>query len=83
MLSGPYVVIIQLIKFIWKISPPRKPFTIHVRGKTKSIQQKMTKIGTFKNKAQILFHSYLLVKIFIVIFSIHIFLSIMYHILSP
>jgi hypothetical protein len=32
--------------------PFRKRFIIHVKGK-KSIQQKMTKIGTFENKAQI------------------------------
>jgi hypothetical protein len=44
----------------------------------------MTKIGTFENKAQIWsfkIHSYLLAKVFVVIFSI--FFSIMYHMLSP
>jgi hypothetical protein len=30
-----------------------KLFTIHVKGKNISIQQKMTKIGTFENMAQI------------------------------
>jgi hypothetical protein len=33
--------------------PSRKLFIIHVRGKEISIQQKMTKIGTFENKVQI------------------------------
>jgi hypothetical protein len=33
--------------------PFRKLFTTHARGKKKSIQQKMTKIRTFENKAQI------------------------------
>jgi len=28
-------------------------FIIHVKGEKKSIQQKMTKIGTFENMAQI------------------------------
>jgi hypothetical protein len=33
--------------------PFKKLFNIHVRGKEISIQQKMTKIGTFENMAQI------------------------------
>jgi hypothetical protein len=33
--------------------PFKKLFTIYVRGKKLSIQQKMTKIGTFENMAQI------------------------------
>jgi hypothetical protein len=33
--------------------PSRKPFIIHVSEKKILIQQKMIKIGTFKNKAQI------------------------------
>ncbi len=33
--------------------PSRKLFTIHVRGAKISVKQKMTKIGTFENKAQI------------------------------
>jgi hypothetical protein len=36
-----------------KSYPSRKLFNIHVRGKNISIQQKMTKIGTFENKVQI------------------------------
>ncbi len=32
--------------------PSKTLFVIHVRGK-KSTQQKMTKVGTFENKAQI------------------------------
>jgi hypothetical protein len=33
--------------------PFKKLFIIHARGKKKSIQQKMTKIETFENMAQI------------------------------
>jgi hypothetical protein len=33
--------------------PSKKLFIIHVRGKKISMQQKMTKIGTFENKVQI------------------------------
>jgi hypothetical protein len=33
--------------------PFKKLFIIHVKGKNISIQQKMTKIGTFENMAQI------------------------------
>jgi hypothetical protein len=36
-----------------KVGPFRKLFNIHVRGGKISIQQKMTKIGTFENKVQI------------------------------
>jgi len=32
--------------------PSRKLFIIHLKGKKMSFQQKMTKIGTFENKAQ-------------------------------
>jgi hypothetical protein len=51
-----------------------------------SIQQKMTKIGTFENKAQFdhsKIHNHLLVKIFVAIFFNPYFFSIMYHILIP
>jgi hypothetical protein len=53
MFNEPYVVINQLIKSIWKIAHLNLFFIIHVRRKQVSIQQKMTKIGTFENKAQI------------------------------
>jgi hypothetical protein len=33
--------------------PSRKLFNIHVKRKKISIQQKMTKIGTFENKVQV------------------------------
>jgi len=46
--SGPYVVINQLTKSIWKVA-----HLLYMLGGRKSIQQKMTKIGTFKNMAQI------------------------------
>jgi hypothetical protein len=48
MFNGPYVVINQLIKSIWKVA-----HLLYMLGGKKSIQQKMTKIGTFKNIAQI------------------------------
>jgi hypothetical protein len=53
MLSGPYVVINQLIKSIWKVAHLIFKKIIHVKGKKMSILGKMTKIGTFGNKAQI------------------------------
>jgi hypothetical protein len=53
MFNGPYVMINQLIKVHTKECPSKFFFIIHVRGKKISIQQKMTKIGTFENKAQI------------------------------
>jgi hypothetical protein len=53
MLHGPYVVINQLIKYIQKVTHLENSFNIHVRGKNISIQQKMTKVGTFENKVQI------------------------------
>ncbi len=52
MFNGPYLMINQLIKSIQKVSY-LKFFIIHVRGKKISIQQKMTKIETFENMAQI------------------------------
>jgi hypothetical protein len=52
MLSGPYVVINQLIKSTWKVAN-LKNFLLYMLGEKISIQQKMTKIGTFENKAQI------------------------------
>jgi hypothetical protein len=51
-----------------------------------SIQKKITKIGTFENKAQFghsKVHSHLLVKIFVAIFFNPYFFFIMYHILIP
>jgi len=49
--------------------PFKKLFNIHVKGEKISIQQKMSKIGTFKNKVQnhSKVHSYLLVEVVIVI----------------
>jgi hypothetical protein len=52
MLNGPYVVINQN-KVHMKGCPSRKLFFIHVKGKKISIQQNITKIGTFENKVQI------------------------------
>jgi hypothetical protein len=52
MLIGPYVVINQLIKSIWK-AVHLKNFLSYMLGGKISIQPKMTKIGTFENKVQI------------------------------
>jgi hypothetical protein len=52
MFSGSNVVINQLLKSIWKVDHLEKSILYMLREK-KSIQQKMTKIGTFENKAQI------------------------------
>jgi hypothetical protein len=52
MLSGPYVMINQFINFIWKVDHQENSLTYMLRGGGISIQQKMTKIGTFENKVQ-------------------------------
>jgi hypothetical protein len=52
MLIGPYVVINQLIKSIWKTAHLKNILSYMLGGKI-SIQQEMTKIGTFENKVQI------------------------------
>jgi hypothetical protein len=52
MLKGSYVVINQLIKSIWKVAHLEFFLLYMLNKKRKSIQQKMTKIGTFENKAQ-------------------------------
>jgi len=52
MLNGPCVVINQLIMSIWKVAHLENS-SLYIWGKKISIQQKMTKIGTFENKAQI------------------------------
>jgi len=50
---GLFVMINQLIKSIWKVTHVENSLTYMLGGKI-SIQQKMTKIGTFENKVQIL-----------------------------
>jgi hypothetical protein len=52
MLSGPYVVINQLMKPIWKATH-LKNFLTYMSGEKISIEQKMTKIRTFESKMQI------------------------------
>jgi hypothetical protein len=52
MFNGPYLVINQLIKSIWK-AIHLKNFLLYMLGGKILIQQKMTKIGTFENMAQI------------------------------
>jgi len=54
MLNGPYVVINQLINFIWKTVHLEFFLLYMLRGKGISIKLKKTKIGTFENKAQFL-----------------------------
>jgi hypothetical protein len=53
MFYGSYVVINQLKKVQMKGCPFKKLFIINVKGKKISIQQNMTKIGTFENVVQI------------------------------
>jgi hypothetical protein len=54
-LSGPYVVINQLIKSIWKATNLDNSlrYMLGMALGGISIQQEMTKIGTFENKVQI------------------------------
>ncbi len=52
MLSGPYMVINQLIKSTWKAAHLEN-YLLYMLGEKISIQQKMTKIETFESKAQI------------------------------
>jgi hypothetical protein len=52
MLNGSYVVINELTKSIWKATHSKNSL-LHMLGEKISIQQKMTKIGTFENKPQI------------------------------
>jgi hypothetical protein len=52
MFNGPYVVINQLVKSIWKGTHFLKKL-LYMVGEKILIQQKMTKIGTFENMAQI------------------------------
>jgi hypothetical protein len=54
MFNGPYMVINRLIKSIWKASHLKNSLYTCLEKKYISIQQKMTKIGTFENMAQIL-----------------------------
>jgi hypothetical protein len=52
MLNGPYAMISELIKSIWKDSHFKNSLLYMLGGKKISIQPKMTKIGTFENKVQ-------------------------------
>jgi hypothetical protein len=54
MFNGPSIVSNQLLKSIWKVSHLENSSTYILGGGEISIQQKMTKIGTFENKVQIL-----------------------------
>jgi hypothetical protein len=53
MLNGPYVVINQLIKSIRKVGHLENFLLYMLKEKFINLEQKMTKIGTFENKAQI------------------------------
>jgi hypothetical protein len=82
MLSGPYMVINQLIKSIWNDAHLKHM----LGGKKYQSNKKWPKLGLLKIKPKC-GHSkvcgYLLIKIFVLIFSIHIYFSIMYHIFIP
>jgi hypothetical protein len=51
--SGPYVVINKLIKSIWKVGHLKNSSLYMLGEKKDQSNQKMTKIGTFENMAQI------------------------------
>jgi hypothetical protein len=53
MLSGPYVVINQLIKSIWKDAHLENFLSYMLGEKKNQFNKKMTKIRTFENKVQI------------------------------
>jgi len=53
MSSGPYVVINQLIKSIWKDAHLENSLSSMLGEKKYQFNKKMTKIGTFENKVQI------------------------------
>jgi len=53
MLSGPYVVINQLIKSISKATYLKNVLSYMLKGKKHQSNKKMTKIVTFENKVQI------------------------------
>jgi hypothetical protein len=86
MFNGPYVVINQLIEFIWKAAHLENCFTYMLGGKKYQSNKKWPRLGLLKirsksNNSKL--HNHLLVKVFVVIFFNPIFSPIMYHILSP
>ncbi len=86
MFSGPYVVINQLIKSIWKDVHLKKNFIIHVRGKKYQSNKKSQRLGLLKiwpNSNHSKVHNYLFINFFVIIFFNSFFFPIMYHILNP
>jgi hypothetical protein len=86
MLSGPYAVINQLIKSIWKATHLDLFILYMLGGKKHQSNKKWPRLGLLKIRSKFghsKVHSYLLVKVLVVVFLIHICFSIMYHILSP
>jgi hypothetical protein len=76
MLNGPYVVINQLINSIGKYAHWNNSLTYILWGKKYQSNKKWPRHGLLKirsksNHSKI--HCYLLVRVFVVIFSIHIF----------
>jgi len=71
MLSGPYVVINQLINSIWKVAHLKNFLLDKLRGKKYQSKKKGPRLGLLKirpKSSHSKVHSYLLVKVFIVIF---------------
>ncbi len=86
MLNGPYVVINQLMKSIWKAINLENSLTNMSRGKEYQSNKKWPRLGLLKIKSKFghsKVHNYLLVKVFVVIFFNPYFFCIMHHILSP
>jgi hypothetical protein len=61
MLRGPYVVINQLIKSIWKVAHLQNTLLYMLGEKKISIQQKMIKIGTFENGPSLVIQKFIVI----------------------
>jgi hypothetical protein len=86
MLKGPYVVINQLTKSIWKATHLEN-ILLHMLGEKKyQFNKNWSRLGLLKIRpifGHSKVYSYLLVKVFVVIFFNPFFFPIMYRILSP
>jgi hypothetical protein len=85
-LNGSYVVINQLIKSIWKVAHLENYLLYMLEGKKYQSNKKWPRLGLLKirpKSGHSKVHSYLLVKVFVVIFFNPYFFSIIYHILNP
>jgi hypothetical protein len=87
MFSGPYVVINQLIKFIWKATQLENSLLYMLKEKIYLDPTKNDQDWNFWKYGPILVIQKSMVicswKFLLWFFSIHIFFSIMYHILNP